>query len=143
MKKTLVALLICFLKVQNTAYTEENAASNIVVCDVSTLDSEKLHDIFMTSLEDVILMFPAGIKIPVKFNLTGDLFHLSMENTNPLVLEFKQRTYLKFVYEQPLLSFDLEEWKPLDQLAKVKKEINVSTFGEIPLGELNLELLTK
>ncbi len=84
------------------------------IYDLSKVNPEEFQDLFTSPKECMIFSFPAGMKIPFKFNIGGELISLSMKETSPLVFQFEKQLYLKFSSDELFLSLDCENWKPAE-----------------------------
>lgn len=120
MKKPLQYLLLALMSLSGSVFASspsqtekgQNNTGAITVVAINQLTDELLNEIMAGNRPDIAVEFTEQTVLPISFFLTGDLVHLTTKEDNTGMLEVKQTFYARLEANGPLLSSDLNEWKP-------------------------------
>lgn len=100
------------------------AESNVTIRSTK-LNAEFLNKIQKGEVENTVIEFIEGDRLPINLKAEGDLFESA--DSNPTFVEVKKHFFVKIMKNDATMSFDGEIYKPIKELLRGSGRVNVSS----------------
>lgn len=115
-------------------------AGTIVPIRSTKLNAEFLNKIQKGEVENTVIEFLEGDRVPVNIKAQGDLFESA--DSNPVLVEVKKHFYVKIMKSDITMSFDGERFRPIKECLGGSLVVNASSSdGEtqnFPVSVINI-----
>ncbi len=137
MKRIIFASVMIMASTLAVFASEERVELQIV--SLSTLTSVEMESILTQALGNVVVEFPSGTILPVKFFLRGDLVTFVEQEKEIGQVKMEKTIYVRLIKEEFLFSLDLIEWKSLLDLVTGRVDVSLDIEETIPTITFGVE----
>lgn len=141
MKKEMCGNLVAVLLGAATLFGAQ--CEGIQVIKLTDINQELLQEYFLGKMEDVVLEFPEGVKLPLNLSVWGEFLSVESDESTLHTVSVLKTCYIRCMGDNFLFSTDLETWKEFSEFFKGQLSFWIDLNADQPKVGLSVELNQK